>query len=258
MQKLEELEKTKKDSIELAGYIFKVVTDPKLLDLTSPQERHEICVKRYDLFSKVYPLVLAKMAVESRYNEKAFIKFLNKLYSKPGAGMEGIIQNQAYYAKVLYIEECISTNKRWCPKVASEIYTHEYANMIRWVNDTKKIEKKVKHEFEEEGKRHDDELRSEFKTWYMNARKDFVFDNKDEILNIKELIKKDDIDIDSIKTNEIIVNESEINEDDIERQNRIDMANANRMIKEQQDIDNEWVSNPVISNWKKKHNIINK
>ena len=161
--------------------------------------------------------------------------------------------------KYLYIEECISAKaKDGVQKWHQRFIKDEYENMIRWVNDTKKIEKKVKHEFEEEGKRHDDELRSEFKTWYMNARKDFVFDNKDEILNIKELIKKDDIDIDSIKTNEIIVNESEINEDDIERQNRIDMANANRMIKEQQDIDNEWVSNPVISNWKKKHNIINK
>lgn len=256
MQNIEDLETTKRDSIELAGKIFKTVTHPEIISSTTPEERHELCVKKYDLFSKAYPLVLAKIAVESRYNEVAFIKFLNKLYSKPGQGIEGIIQNQAYYAKVLYMEECNVKNKRWCPKMASEIYTYEYENMIRWVNDTKKLEKKVKHEFEEEGEKHEKELRDEFKEWFIKERKNFVFDN-DGKQDIKELITRDDDYQQYMKSNDVVVKENvesmesvELTEKEIEKQKRVDEAVKQRNIKEIQENRSDWVDNSSINHWR--------
>ena len=189
------------------------------------------------------------MCVDLRYNEKAFIKFLNNLYDKPGEGMEGIIKNQAYYAKMLYIEECNISGKRWCPKTAKDIFEYEYKNMIRWVNDTKKKEKKVKHEFSIEGKKHDQEIRDEFKQWFLKEKKNLM--NDDKVQNIEDLIDKDDEYQDYVKTNEIIIQENNTNIDNLddEKQKRLDTAINKRKQLENKQCHNEWVNNPITTKW---------
>lgn len=249
MSNIEDLDKTKKDSIDLANKIYKTISHPEIVANTTSEERHEICVKRYEIFAKAYPLVLAKMAVELRYNEKAFIKFLDNLYNSPGEGMEGIIKNQAYYAKVLYMEECKAMGKRWCPKTAKDIFEYEYKNMIRWVDDTKKIEKKVKNEFEEEDKKHQKELREEFKQWFLKEKENFTFDKSGNIENIEELIEKDEEYQKYIKTNEIIVKENTTPDENSEKQELLNEALRNRREVEEKLEHDDWVSNSIVKGW---------
>lgn len=265
MNNIEDLEKTKKDSIELANKIFKTISHPEVLKITTPEERHEICIKKYELFSQAYPLVLAKMAVETRYNEIAFIKFLDRLYANPGKGIEGIIDHQASYAKYLYIEDCKKYNKRFCPKMASKIYESEYQNMIRWVNDTKKIEKKVKNEYEEESVKHDKELKEELKKWILRERENIISNTSLDKKVLEKMMVDDKKYQEHIKTNEIIVEENvilkneECTEEELialqEKEQRLKEALKQRELLENNKKNNEWINNPAIKTWKKKHNI---
>jgi uncharacterized protein (UPF0276 family) len=62
----------------MAAAIFKVMSNPEILYTVSPEKRHQICMEKFKNFAQAFPLVLAKIAVETRYNEKAFIRFLRK------------------------------------------------------------------------------------------------------------------------------------------------------------------------------------
>lgn len=166
-----DIEKNRNESIELAKELYKVLTHPELVKRTTGEERHNLAVKKCNNFARAYPLVVAKMSRDGLYNEKAFERFLDKMYANPGKGMEGIITNQAEYAKLLYIEECKKRKKHWSIKIANEIFQSEYKAMRSWVKNTEKQEKEAKNEFAEEAEEHLIQKRMEFKNWLENMSK---------------------------------------------------------------------------------------
>ena len=156
-----DLDKQKQDAIEMANKLWQVLTHVEQFKQASAEARHEWVVENAKSFAQAFPLVAAKMAREFRYKEKAFVKFLDKMYADPGKGMDGVIENQANYAKFLYIEECRAAGKHVNYKIAKQVWEQEHGNMSAWVKKIKKSEKQAKNEYTEEEQKHTQERRAE-------------------------------------------------------------------------------------------------
>jgi hypothetical protein len=150
---MDENETNKLAALDLAGKIYKVVTDKRFVEVApDPEVRHNILLKKYPNFAQAYPIILRYISRDLRYNAKAFRKFLNKLEKDPGKGMEGFIERQSDYAKFLYIEDHKARGKHVNYKKAQELYNLEYQNMMKWLKKIKKEERDAKNEFEDESK----------------------------------------------------------------------------------------------------------
>jgi hypothetical protein len=156
-----EIERNKQDAITLAAKLFKIVNEPEIKDLT-PMERHQLFIDKNKSFSQAFPLVLAKMTRELRYNEVAFRRFLEGLHKNPGKGTEGYIEHQAHYAKYLYQEECRANNVHINTQHAKEIFNGAYKDMSVWIKDIKKREKIAKNEYRDESQKNLESRRAEF------------------------------------------------------------------------------------------------
>lgn len=170
IKKEREVEQNKRDAIQMANNLFKIISSSEVVRNTTPEQRHKICIEKSKNFSDAFPLVMAKMARENRYSEIAFRKFLDKLHQDPGQGMEGVMERQSDYVKFLYIEECKKSGRHWSMKTANNIWQQEYNHMKKWVKKTKNQEKKIKSEFEDEQVKHVDERKQELFDWLQEAR----------------------------------------------------------------------------------------
>ncbi|MEM3062016.1 MAG: hypothetical protein QW303_00530 [Nitrososphaerota archaeon] len=159
-----ENEINKEDAIALANEIYKILQDPKIKDI-HPQTRYQMLLKKYPQFSQVYPAVMRYMAIDLKYSEKAFRRFLNKLekdfQNDYRDGMSKFIEHQADYAKFLYLELCKEQHKHWNLSHANKIWQAEYDYMKKIVERIKKEEEDAKNQFSEEKKRHLRERREE-------------------------------------------------------------------------------------------------
>ena len=156
-----EIEKNKREAIEVAAGIFKIISDPSIVKITTADERHKMCIEKNKNFAQAFPLVLSKMSRDLAYNESAFRKFLDKLHRDPGQGMDGVIERQADYAMYLYQEQCKSNGRHYNQKIAKQIRSFELQHMSRWAKDIKKKETSAKSEYAEENKRSLDERKKE-------------------------------------------------------------------------------------------------
>lgn len=156
-----EVEKNKREAIEVAAGIFKIISDPSIVKITTADERHKMCIEKNKNFAQAFPLVLSKMSRDLAYNEAAFRKFLDKLHRDPGQGMDGVIERQADYAMYLYQEQCKSNGRHYSQKIAQQVRSFELQHMSRWAKDIKKKESSAKSEYAEENKRSLDERKKE-------------------------------------------------------------------------------------------------
>lgn len=156
-----EIEKNKREAVEAAASIFKIVTNPSFANQLNADQRHQVCVEKNKGFAQAFPLVLSKMARDFAYSEKAFRRFLDKLHKDPGKGMDGIIERQADYAGYLYEELCRANGKHVNTKTRRDIWQTEYQQMYQWMKDIKKQEKKAKSELDEESKKSLEERKNE-------------------------------------------------------------------------------------------------
>lgn len=160
-----EIEVNKLEALKMAAQLFEIVSNPEIINSTTPEERHKALIEKAKSFSDAFPIVVSKMAREVIYNENAFRKYLDKLHTNPGKGMEGFIERQADYVKFLYIEECKANKRHWNSKTANLIWQTEHSHMSKWMKKVKKQEEEARNEFEEEEKRHLEERRNELFEW---------------------------------------------------------------------------------------------
>ncbi len=156
-----DLEENKRNAIRMAAEIHKVVSNPLIIQNTDVESRYNMCLEKYKGFAQSFPVILAKMVIENRYNETAFIRYLDRVQKNPGKGLEGLMSGQADYAKFLYIEECKAAGKKWSGKYAKQIWEHEYNELNQRAKDIKKQEEQARNEYEENEKKYLAERKTE-------------------------------------------------------------------------------------------------
>lgn len=167
MSQGEQNEVNKLQAIDLANNIYKVVMDERFRKVP-PDIRHKIVAQKYANFAQVYPVVLRWLSRDLKYSEKAFRTWLDRLEKNPGSGMEGFIEKQADYARVLYIEEHRAAGKHVNFKHANNIYKLEYQNMMKWYKKIRAEEARAKNQFHEEEEENIDKRRKELLDFLTN------------------------------------------------------------------------------------------
>jgi hypothetical protein len=153
-------EANKLNAIDLAEKIYNVLCDPDMVKV-KPETRHSLVARKYPNFAQAYPVILRYMARNLRYNSRAFRQFLDRLEREPGSGMEGYIENQARYARFLYIESMRDARKHVNMKIADNVFNSEYTAMMQSYKKIKDEEAKARNEFEDEKQQNLIELRQE-------------------------------------------------------------------------------------------------
>jgi hypothetical protein len=142
-------ETNKLAALDLAGKIYKVCCDERLQTLEA-MKRHKIAVVKYPNFAQAYPVILRWLARDLKYYERAFRTFLDKLEKSPGKGMEGFIERQADYSRILYLEDCKQNHLHPNMSHANKLFQAEHAAMMKSYKKIREEERLAKNEFEEE------------------------------------------------------------------------------------------------------------
>lgn len=189
--KLTEEEKDRRVELEIqtakkiANKLFQVVSNKDFVkEVPDPTTRHQVVIAQlrkmdkeagttmYDQFSNAYPMVLKYMTQYLSYNDKAFEKFMREQIKHPGEGMQGFIEHQANYVKLLYVETCKKTGKRPNLKEANKRKQMEYDIMNKVVKDLEAKKKEAENEFDEESKHHLEEKKRELLDFVNRELKD--------------------------------------------------------------------------------------
>jgi len=247
-----EVERNKQEALTMAAKIFKIISDPQFSKLT-PIERHQLCIKKNQNFAQAYPLVTAKMAKERRYNETAFKRFLDGLHKNPGKGMEGYVEHQARYVKLLYEEECKAAGKHINTRIAKEIFEKERRDMMAWIKDIKKKEKAAKNEYEDESKKNLAARRAELLEFINTVRPAPA-----ESADLTDLIAEDEAYVNSQapeKEPEPIPEQvpKRVSEPEVEKNERVAEALKQRqkLLDEANPNKSDWLQDSNVPNWKK-------
>lgn len=152
---------------KIANKLFQVVTNKEFVkEVPDAATRHQVVIAQlrkmdkeagttiYSNFSNAYPIVLKYMTQFLSYSDKAFERFMREQIKHPGKGMQGFIEHQANYVKLLYVETCKLSGKRPNLKEANKRKQIEYDLMNKVVKDLEAKEKEAKNEYEEESKDH--------------------------------------------------------------------------------------------------------
>lgn len=161
-------------AITIATRLFKVVSDPEFIkQVPDPRDRHEVVnlqlskmddqvgSQMYTQFANAYPMVLKYITQQVSFNRTAFEKFFRAQISNPGEGMEGFIEHQANYAKLLYIEASKAAGKHWSMKKANKLKQREYDQMNKIRKDIEKSRKDAENSFDQESTQHLSERKKE-------------------------------------------------------------------------------------------------
>jgi len=178
---------------KIASRLFKVVSNKEFIkEVPDPRMRHQVVTMQlkkmdeqegtgmYNSFASVYPVVVKYMAQQVAYNSRAFEKFLRAQAKNPGKGMEGFIEHQANYVKLLYIESCKANKKRVNMKEANRRKNEEFERMNKVKKEMERSKKKAENEFEEESKHHMDEKREELLAFVNHELEDYKFSDSDD------------------------------------------------------------------------------
>jgi len=115
----------------------------------SGDDRYKFICENFGNFARAYPIVVKYIAFNQCFFVAAFKKFFKRITTNPGKGMEGYMENQAYYAKYLYEESCKMNGKRIIAHEANKIFSEELRGMTKNMKDIQKKEKDAKSEYEE-------------------------------------------------------------------------------------------------------------
>lgn len=253
-----EIEKNKREAIDIAAKIFEIISNPEIVKITTPDERHKMCIEKNKNFAQAFPLVLSKMSRDLAYNEKAFRKFLDKLHKDPGQGMDGVIERQADYAMYLYQEQCKVAGRHYSQKIAQQVRSFELQHMSRWAKDIKKREVSAKNEYAEENKKALNERKKEFLDFVADLPHDQQFTG-----DIDTIMKQDQEYLEMLKTTAEPT--SDIGDPDSvqppggysETQAPVPMSDDVRSALSQREAilkvqsHNDWLQDSNLSNWKK-------
>lgn len=157
----ETFERNKRDAIRVAREIYTAVSDPEFIKI-DPVDRMKTVQEKVPEFCKAYPSVVRWMVRDLKYNELAFMDYLNMLqrdhYSdkkiEPGKGYLEYIRKQAEYSRMLYKRSV----PHWDVKTANKIFRNEYDAMVKTYDEMKTEEEDLKNEFEDEKHAHQEEL----------------------------------------------------------------------------------------------------
>lgn len=214
MSKLTEEEKDRQVEIEIqtaksiANKLYKVVNNKEFVkEVPDAITRHQVVTiqlkkmdqqegtQMYESFANAYPVVLKYMAQQLSYNEIAFEKFLRKQAQDPGKGMEGFIEHQANYVKLLYVESCKAARKRPNLKEANKRKNAEFEVLNKVRKDMETSKKKAENEFDAENLHHLDEKRKELL--------DFVneeLETLDPLSDDEDIMSNEDEDVEESRT----------------------------------------------------------
>ncbi len=161
-------------AITIATRLFKVVSNPEFIkEVPDPRDRHEVVniqlskmddqvgSQMYTQFANAYPVVLKYITQQVSFNRTAFEKFFRAQVANPGKGMEGFIDHQANYAKLLYIEASKAAGKHWSMKKANKLKQREYEQMNKIRKDIEKSRKDAENSFDQESTQHLTERKKE-------------------------------------------------------------------------------------------------
>jgi len=151
------LEQNKRDALRLAKDIYSVVCEQEFIKLDY-EVRMRTVQSKVPEFCKAYPSVVRWMVRDLKYNEKAFIDYLDMLerehYSdkkvEQGKGYLEYIRKQAEYARMLYKRSV----PHWDAKIAASIFKTEYDAMLKTYKEMKAEEDEYRNEYEEEKAEH--------------------------------------------------------------------------------------------------------
>lgn len=221
MNKLSEEEKDRQVEVEIqtaksiASKLYQIVTNKDFVkEVPDPIVRHQVITMQlkkmdsqsnsqmYESFASAYPVVLKYIAQQLSYNEIAFEKFLRKQAADPGKGMEGFIEHQANYVKLLYVESCKAAHKRPNLKEANRRKQYEFEILNKVKKEMEVNKKKAENEFDEESKHHLDEKRKELLDFVNSelSSTDMALDDlsdedsndKDELIDVTEKVISDE------------------------------------------------------------------
>ncbi len=173
-----------RNAIKTAADIYRLVSNSYVSENTSVESRYNMCLEKYKSFAQAFPVVLAKMVIENRYNETAFLKFLEKIQKNPGKGIEGLMSSQADYAKMLYIEECKAVGRKWSAKRAKDIWEQQYRELEQKAKDVKRQEEAARSEYEENEKKYLVERRAELLEYLKTIDPTEYVDEVNELLDL--------------------------------------------------------------------------
>jgi hypothetical protein len=161
-------------ALTIANRLYKVVSNPEFLkEVPDARDRHEIVnmqlskmdtqmgSQMYTQFSSAYPMVLKYITQQVSFNAKAFEMFFRKQVADPGKGMEGFIDHQSNYARLLYIEASKAAGKHYSIKKANKLKQREFQQMDKIRKDIEKSRKDAENSFEKESVQHLDERKQE-------------------------------------------------------------------------------------------------
>jgi hypothetical protein len=192
---------------QIADKLFRIVSNKEFVkEVPDPQTRHQVVAmqlkkmdestgqKMYESFGSAYPVVMKYMTYYLSYNPIAFDKFLRKQAKNPGKGMEGFIDHQANYVKLLYVESCRAAGKRPNLKEANRRKNAEFEIMNKARKEIEINKKKAENEFEEENAQHLNEKRKELLEFINQELEDDmdISDDSDEPVEPKEEIISDE------------------------------------------------------------------
>jgi hypothetical protein len=152
--KEEEIAENIRQALDLAGKLHELVQDRAFREEFGDRERYNILCKKYPTFAQAYPVCLRMIAMNVKYSERAFRRFLEKQRDDPGKGMSGYIERQADYARFLYEEDCRTRRRHINYETAKRIWDEEYKALKHWVTTIEEQESKSKNEYEEEHAKH--------------------------------------------------------------------------------------------------------
>lgn len=190
------LEQNRRDALRLAKDIYSVVCEQEFIKLDY-EVRMRTVQSKVPEFCKAYPSVVRWMVRDLKYNEKAFIDYLDMLerehYSdkkvEQGKGYLEYIRKQAEYARMLY--------KRSVPhydvKIAASIFKTEYDAMLKTYKEMKAEEEEYRNEYEEEKAVHKVQKIKELVNFIKDGKKSENTEINEEVFgklkNVAEIIQ---------------------------------------------------------------------
>jgi hypothetical protein len=115
--------------------------------------------KQHQRFATTFPIVLRYMVQLRLYHEKAFIKFIKRMQSRPYHSKLEFCERQADYVKYLYRE----LYNHYSEKDCQEVWTQTYDALKKEVEMFEDAEKKVKLKLDKNNSINNTEKRNELK-----------------------------------------------------------------------------------------------
>jgi len=155
------------EQIKKAKEIWAAIRTPMGMGM-SPDARLEYFQAEYRAFSQAFPIVMRYMCQFNQFHAGAFEKFLRRMRTNPGKGIEGYLEMQAHWPKLLYMH----TTNHYDPKLANAIYKDVYNTLLEENRTFEELHKKFKEEQEQQQAVTDKERKDELIAFLRKLKED--------------------------------------------------------------------------------------